>query len=149
MNVELEDLSEKNANQCFQLKVASDQTQYNASNEESWKTAKKNEKIARSFSICCDGKPVGFAMFAFDENDEDPNGRYWLWRFMIDEKYQGKGCGTAALQTIIRYFQNHGANIIRLSAKETNAKALSLYRKAGFQETGEMNGDEIVLQLNL
>ena len=68
---------------------------------------------------------------------------------MIDEKYQGKGCGTAALQTIIRYFQNHGANIIRLSAKETNAKALSLYHKAGFQETGEMNGDEIVLQLNL
>ncbi len=29
-------------------------------------------------------------MFAFDEDYEDPDDRYWLWRFMIDEKLQGK-----------------------------------------------------------
>ena len=149
MKIELIDLSEDNMKQCFELKVASDQRQYIASNEESWKTAKENGKVARPFVICCDGKMVGFTMFAFDEDYEDPKDRYWLWRLMIDEGSQRKGYGTAALQEIIRYFTDHGANNIRLSTKETNTNALSMYRKAGFRDTGEMNNEEIVLQLDL
>jgi diamine N-acetyltransferase len=105
--------------------------------------------VARPFAIQCDERIVGFTMFAFDDDYEDPNDRYWLWRFMIDNNLQGKGYGTAALRVIIQYFRDHGANNIRLSTKETNTMALSLYRKAGFRETGEMNGEEIVLQLDL
>lgn len=88
-------------------------------------------------------------MFAFDEEYEKPDDRYWLWRFMIDERQQGKGFGTAALREIIKYFKVNGANNIRLSTKESNIKALSLYKNAGFYETGEYNGEEIVLQLDL
>ena len=149
MKIELRALSEDNIEQCFKLKVAGGQMQYVASNEDSWKTAEENRTVARPFAIYFDGKMVGFTMFAFDEDYEDPNDRYWLWRFMIDEGLQGKGYGTAALQVIIRYFKDHGANNIRLSTKETNSNALSLYRKAGFHETGEMNGEETVLQLDL
>ena len=149
MRVELIDLSEDNMKQCFKLKVASDQEQYIASNEDSWKAAKENEKVARPFVLISDGKIVGFTMFAFDENYEDPNDRYWLWRLMIDESLQGKGYGTAALRVIIQYFKDHGANNIRLSTKDSNTKALSMYRKAGFRDTGELNDEEIVLQLDL
>ena len=149
MKVELLDLTEENIKQCFALKVARDQMQYIASNENSWKTAKENEKVARPFAICCDGKMVGFTMFAFDEEHEDPDDRFWLWRFMIDENLQGNGYGTAALQAVIRYFKEHGASNIRLSTKETNTTALSMYRKAGFRYTGEMNGEELVLELQL
>lgn len=149
MNIRLADLTEDNIRQCFELETASSQMQYIASNEDSWRAAKENEKIARPFAIYCNEKMVGFTMFAFDEEYEDLNDRYWLWRFMIDEKFQGNGYGTAALQAIIQYFRDHGANNIRLSTKETNTAALSMYRKAGFQDTGEMNGEEIVLQLNL
>ena len=149
MIVELITLTEDLLQQCFELKVASDQTQYIASNSDSLAAAKENEKVARPFAIYCDGEMVGFTMFAFDEDYEDPDDRYWLWRFMIDEKQQGKGCGTAALRVIIQCFKEHGANNIRLSTKETNIKALSLYHKAGFYDTGEMNDAEIVLQLDL
>ena len=149
MRIELIELSENHLQQCFDLNVASDQKQYIASNEESWKTAKDNEKVARPFAIYCDDRIVGFTMFAFDDDYEDPNDRYWLWRFMIDEGLQGNGYGTAALQVIIQYFKDHGANNIRLSTKETNFNALSIYRKAGFRDTGEMNEEEIVLQLDL
>ena len=149
MNIELIHLTEENIEQCFDMKVASEQTQYIASNNESWNTAKENEDVARPFAIYCDGKMVGFTMFAFDENYEDPDDRYWLWRFMIDEDLQGNGYGTAALQVIIKYFKDHGANNIRLSTKETNERALKMYRKAGFRNTGEMNDGEIVLQLDL
>ena len=148
-DIELIKLTEENLQQCFELKVASDQTRYIASNSDSWNAARENENVARPFAIYCDGEMAGFTMFAFDEDYEDPDDRYWLWRFMIDEKLQGKGCGTAALKVIIQYFKDHGANNIRLSTKDTNTKALSLYRKAGFRDTGEMNDEEIVLQLDL
>ena len=68
---------------------------------------------------------------------------------MIDKKLQGKGYGSLALKEIIKYFEDNGANNIKLSTKETNVTALSLYHKFGFKENGEMNGEEIVLQLNL
>ena len=149
MSIELRKLTEENMQQCFTLKVASDQTQYIASNSDSWKTATENPDVARPFAIYCDGKMVGFTMFAFDEDYEDPNARYWLWRLMIDESLQGNGYGTAALQVIIRYFRDQGANNIRLSTKEDNIKALTMYRNAGFHDTGELNEGEIVLQLDL
>ena len=149
MKIELVKLSEDNMKQCFKLKVASNQVQYIASNEDSWRAAKENEKVAHPSAVTCDGKMIGFTMFAFDEDYEDPNDRYWLWRFMIDDSFQGKGYGTAALQVIIQYFKDHGASNIRLSTKEANTHALSVYRQAGFRDTGEMNGEEIVLQLDL
>ena len=149
MKAELKELTEENLEECLVLKVTDGQARYISTNEDSWKATKENEKVARPFAVCCDGKTVGFAMFAFDEEYEDPNDRYWLWRFMIDERFQGNGYGTAALREIIRYFREHGANNIRLSTKEDNTAALSVYRKAGFHATGEMNGEEIVLQLDL
>ncbi|MBQ5311199.1 MAG: GNAT family N-acetyltransferase, partial [Oscillospiraceae bacterium] len=57
--------------------------------------------------------------------------------------------GTAALKEIIGYFKEHGANNIRLSTKETNTNALTMYHKAGFCDTGEIIDGEIVLQLDL
>jgi diamine N-acetyltransferase len=148
MKIELKKLTDENRKQCFELKVGKDQMQYIASNADSWNAAKENADVARPFAIYCDGEMVGFTMFAFDEEYEDPNDRYWLWRFMIDESLQGKGYGKAALQVIITYFKEHGANNIRLSTKETNVGALSLYHRAGFRDTGEMNDEEIVLQLD-
>jgi len=148
MNIELRKITEDNKQQCFALKVAADQAQYISTNEESWNAALENADVARPFAIYCDGEMVGFTMFAFDEEYEDPDDRYWLWRFMIDESLQGKGYGTAALQVIIKYFKDSGANNIRLSTKETNTNALSMYRKAGFCDTGEMNDEEIVLKLD-
>ena len=149
MNIELREINEDNLKQCIELKVSKDQMQYIASNEDSIKDAKENEDVARPFAIYIDGKMVGFAMFAFDEMYEDPFDRYWLWRFMIDESFQGKGYGSEALKTIIQYFKDNGANNIRLSTKESNVNALKMYRKAGFCDTGEVNDGEIVLKLDL
>ena len=88
-------------------------------------------------------------MFAFEPEAEDEDDRYWLWRLMIDQNEQNKGYGQAALAEIIRYFKDKGADRILLSTEPENECGLHLYHKAGFAETGEMNGDEIVLRLDL
>jgi len=111
--------------------------------------AAENKNVARPFAIYADDKLVGFTMFAFDVDYDDPNDRYWLWRFMIDKNLQGKGYGSAALEKMIEYFKNNGADHIRLSTKDTNTVALSLYHKYQFKGTGEMNGEEMILELKL
>ena len=149
MLVELRVIDKNNRAECERLSVRSGQKQYIASNAESLAAAKNNADVARPFAIYADGRMVGFAMFAFDENNDDPEDRYWLWRFMIDEKEQGKGYGKAALAETIRYFGEHNADFITLSTKETNTAALRLYHRFGFSENGQRNGDEVVLKLCL
>ena len=149
MIIELRDIDNNNRAECEQLSVRSEQKQYIASNADSLITAENSADVARPFAIYADGRVVGFTMFAFDVNNDDPEDKYWLWRFMIDEKEQGKGFGKAALAEIIRYFREHNADIITLSTKETNSKALKLYYQFGFSENGQMNDDEIVLKLYL
>lgn len=149
MQAELRKIDEHNVEECIALRVTEEQAQYIASNKESLKDASDDPAVARPFAIYIDHKMVGFTMFAFDEDCEDPSDRYWLWRFMVDRDLQGRGYGSAALKTIIDYFKEQGAGNIKLSTKESNSKALSLYHKFGLKENGEMNGEEIVLQLEL
>lgn len=149
MNIELRKIDDGNRQACLALRVAEEQMPYIASNGVSLQQAAEQPGIARPFAIYAGDTLVGFAMFAFDEAYEDPYDRYWLWRFMIDERFQRRGYGTAALEAIVAYFKKNGANNIKLSTKPGNTAALSLYRKGGFRENGEYNGEEIVLQRDL
>ena len=148
MKIELRPLDETNREDCVRLKVKDTQNDYIATNESSIEAARENAEVARPFVIYADDKAVGFTMFAFEPDYEDPNDRYWLWRFMIDEKYQGKGLGREALAQIVAYFKDNGATNIRLSTKESNANAIHLYESAGFKPTGEMNDEEEIFELN-
>lgn len=149
MKAELREINDNNRADCIALKVSPEQMQYIASNEDSLRDAKENAEVARPYAIYIDGEIAGFTMFAFDEENEDDDDKYWLWRFMIDSSLQGRGYGKAALKEIIQYFKANGADIITLSTKESNTTALSLYHKLGFKENGDMNDGEIVLKLYL
>ena len=148
MEITLKPVNDQNRAAILQLSVRDDQP-FIASNARSLETAEENPGIARPFAIYAGDRPVGFTMFAFDEEYEDPEDRYWLWRFMIDKDEQGKGYGKAALEEIIRYFREQKANVVTLSTKPENETALHLYHQFGFLENGEMNDGEIVLKLTL
>ena len=149
MEVQLVPICADNRSACLLLKVGAEQEQYIASNEKSLLDALHAPEIARPFVIYTDDIPIGFTMFAFDETYDDPTDRYWLWRFMIDRSFQGKGYGRLALEQIVKYFQENGAGHIKLSTKPDNRNAISLYKKFGFQETGERTGEEAVFFLKL
>ena len=106
MNLELRIIDDTNKAAVELLEVSESQKQYIASNKRSLETAGKEEyrEIARPFAINAEGQIIGFTMFAFELTSSDPNDRYWLWRFMIDRNFQGKGYGSAALEKIIDYF---------------------------------------------
>jgi diamine N-acetyltransferase len=90
--------------------------------------------------------PVGFVMLW--ENPTE--GKHFLWRFMIDEKYQGRGYGKRALGLVIQHVkQNPKAQEIGLSYREGGGSPKSFYERIGFRDTGEMVDGEHEMKLTL
>ena len=66
---------------------------------------------------------------------------------MIDEAYQKKGYGKAAVQLALRFIDTRpcgAAKYCWLYYEPENAAARNLYGSFGFIETGEMDGEEII-----
>ena len=103
-------------------------------------------------------KPVGFIMLADPINGETGedamfNGRYFLWRLMIDHRYQKKGYGKKALDLLIEYVKTHPkAKYLYCSYSEGEHGPEGFYMKYGFKKTGELTpGDdgEIVIRIKI
>jgi diamine N-acetyltransferase len=86
-------------------------------------------------AIYADETPVGFVMLA----EVPKRGKYYLWRFMIDAKYQGKGYGGRALELVIRHARKDPkAKALYLSVARAKGRAENLYRSFGFDFTGKV-----------
>ncbi|PEE33540.1 GNAT family N-acetyltransferase [Bacillus cereus] len=84
--------------------------------------------------IYLDNEMIGFTMFGIDPDDNN----YWIYRLMIDEKFQGKGIGKQAIYLVIEEIRrNNSANIslIMIGYDPENLTAKFVYQKAGFIET--------------
>ena len=152
MKIILKPIDDTNREAVLKLTVREDQP-FVAPNDISLRQADdanaEDPGVARPFAIYADEKLVGFCMFAFDPEEEDPDDRYWLWRFMIDKSEQGKGYGQAALAEIIKYFRDNGADQLWLSTEPENECGVHVYHKAGFKETGDIDDGEAVFALML
>jgi RimJ/RimL family protein N-acetyltransferase len=68
--------------------------------------------------------------------DEEP-ACYDLQQFMIDRRYQGRGCGTEALRLLLAALeQERKYDRVEVCVKKDAAAALRVYEKAGFVDTG-------------
>ncbi len=158
--MELRKIDLGNVYDVIKLKVAEAQQGFVASNTDSLVDAYatiQSGYTAYPFGLYEEGVPVGFAMLGYDttEDDDEPpiaRGNYCLWRFMIDEKHQGKGLGKKAMEAVlnhVRSFPYGPAAYCWLSYEPDNIAARALYAKYGFLENGELCGDEIVACLKL
>ena len=97
-------------------------------------------------AVYADDEPVGFVMI----EDNPDKAEYFLWRFMIDARFQSLGFGFRAMEQIIEHVRSRpGATEFITSVVDTDGGALPFYRKLGFEPTGEMEENEIVLRLDL
>ena len=159
MNITLRPIDETNREAVLALDVREDQP-FVAPNDVSLRQADEanaeNPGVARPFAIYADEEPVGFCMFAFDPSDEDPEDRYYIWRFMIDKRYQHRGYGREALQCAIDFIKTFPcgeAEYCVLSYYMKNQVARRFYCSFGFTELNEPGyyeeGDEISAVLKL
>lgn len=98
------------------------------------------------FAIYDKDKMVGFIMHAFEKGTSN---MYWINGFIIDERYQGKGYGKAALAEMIHWITNKFSQCkeVRLTVHKENKTARTLYENCGFTDLGQVYDDEQVFQL--
>lgn len=102
--------------------------------------------------------PVGFIMLANPINGESGedarfNGRYFLWRLMIDHRYQKKGYGKLAVDLLIKYVRTRpDADYLYCSYSVGEHGPEGFYEKYGFKKTGELTEGtegEVVIRIKL
>ena len=94
---------------------------------------------AKIYAFENDGVIVGTALVR--EFTDEPLG-YDLQQFMIDEKYQGKGYGSKALELILDELRKEGRyDHVELCVKKADAEAIRLYGKHGFADSGYVDED--------
>ena len=97
-------------------------------------------------AVYADEEPVGFAMLLENTDDHE----YYLWRFMIAAEHQGKGYGRHALDLVVERVRGlPGATELRTSYVPGQAGPRGFYLRYGFEETGEVDGGEHVIRLEL
>ena len=93
--------------------------------------------------------PVGFVMIA-DEVEGSDYIPHYLWKLLIDERYQRRGYGTATLDLIVEYFRGRpDVEVLNTSAGQGDGSPISFYERYGFERTGEIRFDEVMLRLKL
>ncbi len=147
--IRLAEIDKYNMWDILYLKVKRDQKRFLADNV--WSLAQayvsnKTEGAAYPFGIYNNKKPVGFILidFNYPEVIDDPDApeafrdNYYIQRFMIDKRYQGRGYGKKAIQRAIEFVKTfpHGkADSLWVYYDEENTVVRKLFRSLGFEET--------------
>ena len=93
----------------------------------------------RVFAIENDGTIIGVALVR--EFTDEPLG-YDLQQFLIDQRYQGKGYGSAALALILDALRAEGHyDHVEVCVKKEDRVAIALYEKHGFVDSGYIDED--------
>lgn len=73
-----------------------------------------------------------------------------VWRFMIDARFQAQGIGRAALLQVIEHVRAKGMfKSLQLSYVPGPGCPELFYLSLGFQHTGRLDGNEVILQIPL
>ena len=102
---------------------------------------------ATPLAMYADDTVIGFLMYIYDTLDHESfenevfygKKSYFIWHYMIDKRYQGKGYGKLAFEKMlmdIETMPNGEAEYISLFYHTSNVKAKTLYASFGFVDTG-------------
>jgi diamine N-acetyltransferase len=100
------------------------------------------------YAFVSEGEMVGLAALAAEPRHTDLR---WLFHFFIDERYQGRGYGKAALAALIARAPRRQPTCrsLLLTVHPENHVAQRLYTGMGFTPTGDERGGEPVYRLAL
>lgn len=144
--VSLREVTKDNLIPVLRLKVRPDQERFVANNAISIAQAYFDRETAWFRAIYADESPVGFLML--EEHAEAA--RYYLWRFMIDARYQGMGFGARAIELLLDQVRTRpGATRLLVSCVPGEGSPGPFYERMGFSYTGEEEEGELVMRRDL
>ncbi len=96
--------------------------------------------------------PVGLVLVEFPTEDAlglPLTGMPFLWRFMVDEHYQGLGYGARSMTLLFDAMRDLGHPTLFVSAVPGAGSPIPFYERLGFVQTGVCDEGEDILQLEL
>ena len=144
--IHLRKITEENFIDAFHLKLALEQERFVSHPIRSLAQAYVYRDQCQPFGIYNGDTMVGYVMVIYDYDIPE----YDIWHMMIDESYQKRGYGSAALDRVLDYIKSKpfgSSNRVTLTCNRENIRALNLYQSKGFTETGAADEDEIELFL--
>ena len=150
-NVTLREITAETVRAVMRLAVTEYQTRFVASN--AWSLGQALfAPDAWYRAIYLGEEPVGFVMLA-DQSLLDPmpqSPEVEVWRLMVDAQHQRKGIGRAAMLQVIEHVRNKGLfRKLKISYVPEEGGPEKLYLSMGFRPTGELDEDEVVMELPL
>jgi len=139
--IRLQEVCKNNWEECILLKPRPEQIGFIASNLYSVAQVQFLSGFS-SMAIYKNEIMIGYTLYGLDPDDKN----YWIYRFMIDERYQGNGFGLIAIQRVIEEIRNRKdrTDVLILGYKPENEKAKKLYLRVGFIEEGKAPWGEMI-----
>ena len=146
--VELKPIGEDNFIDAFNLTLDPGQEEYVSHPVRSLAQAYVYRTQCQPFGIYAGEQMVGYVMVIYDYDVPE----YDVWHMMIDASRQGRGYGSEALDRVIDYSRTRpfgDCKRVALTCHKDNERALGMYRRKGFVESGAVYDDEIEMVLML
>jgi diamine N-acetyltransferase len=151
--VRLVEITPENAAAVRRLRVTAGQEAYVASVAESLEEAAASPEAGPwCRAVYINDTPVGFVMLGIsvEAQDERYPFRYFLWRLLIDERFQGRAYGAETIDSVVAELRTHpGADALFTSVAPGADSPIGFYEHCGFVRTGQIFDDEVVLRLDL
>jgi diamine N-acetyltransferase len=151
--VSLREITEDNRTAVEALAVTEEQSHYVGSVTHSLQEAVEYPDAKAWYrAVYLDDQPVGFVMISDGITVDDPSyvGPYYLWRLLIDQRFQGAGYGTAALDLVVEHVRTRpDARTLLTSHVVGPTSPVGFYQRYGFRLTGDVHEGEPILELDL
>jgi diamine N-acetyltransferase len=153
VGVALEEISDGNRAEVLALRVVPGQEQFVSSVAESLAEAAEYPHAKPWYrAVVADGTLVGFVMVSWDADPRPPEivGPWFLWKLLIDGRYQGRGYGAEVVRQVAELVRAEGASELLTSYVPQPGGPAGFYGRLGFVPTGDVDGDgEVIMRLAL
>ena len=151
--VSLREITEDNRTAVEALAVTEEQSHYVGSVTQSLQEAVEYPDATAWYrAVYLDDQPIGFVMISDGITVDDPSyvGPYYLWRLLIDHRFQRAGYGTAALDLVVEHVRTRpDARTLLTSHVVGPTSPVTFYQRYGFRLTGDLHEGEPILELDL
>jgi diamine N-acetyltransferase len=151
----LQEITGENREAVLALRVARGQERFVSSVEESLAAAADYPQANPWYrAVFANGEPgpVGFVMISWNCEPQPPEiiGPWFLWKLLIDQRYQSRGYATAVVRQVAELVRAEGATELLTSYAPEDDWAAGFCQRLGFVPTGEHdNNGEVIVRLEL
>lgn len=149
-SLKFRELDESILKEVLTVKVSPEQERFVSSVSECLREAKETPEGCPWYrAVYIDSQAVGFVMISWNVKPNPPyiNGPWFLWKLIVDQKFQGQGYGRSIVEHIIEIVRKEGATELLTSFQSGEGSPGPFYKKMGFIPRGDYDpeGEAILL----